>query len=145
MFNASNPVTLLVPMLVVVALTYFAFLKLGAARTAAMKGGGVTIEYYRAHIGAGEGEVATVANRHFTNLFEVPVLFYAACLTAYLLNPGSVWVLGLAWGYVAGRLIQSAIHLTYNNPMHRGMAFFVALLCLGALWINLALVIFDRL
>ena len=145
MFNASNPVTLLVPMLVVVVLTFLAFLKLGAARTAAMKSGGVTIEYYRAHIGGGEGEAATVASRHYINLFEMPVLFYAACITAYVLNPGSIWVLGLAWGYVAGRLIQSFVHLTYNNPMHRGMGFFLAVLCLLALWINLALVIFARL
>jgi hypothetical protein len=145
MFNAGNPVTLLVPMLVVVVLTYLAFLKLGAARMAALKGGAVDAGYYRAHIGAGEGEAATVANRHYINLFEMPVLFYAACLSGYVLNPGSIWVLGLAWGYVAGRVIQSAVHLTYNNPMHRGMGFFLAVLCLGALWINLALVIFDRL
>ena len=145
MFNAANPATLLVPMLVVVALTYFSFLRLGSKRAAAMKGGEVTIEYYRAYSGGLEPEAAAVAGRHFVNLFEMPVLFYAACLTAYVLNPGSIWVLTLAWGYVAGRLMQSAVHLTYNDPMHRGMSFFLAILCLLALWINLALVIFARL
>ena len=74
----------------------------------------------------------TRASDNFRNLFELPVLFYAACLSGYVLNPGSIWVLGLAWGYVAGRVIQSAVHLTYNNPMHRGMGFFLAVLCLGA-------------
>ena len=74
----------------------------------------------------------------------MPVLFYAACLTAFVLNPASVWVLVLAWGYVVGRLVQSTVHLTYNNPMHRGMGFFFGILCLLALWINLALVIFAR-
>ena len=94
---------------------------------------------------AGEPEAAAVTARHYNNMFEMPVLFYAACLTAFVLGAASVWTLALAWGYVAGRLIQSAVHLTYNNPMHRGTGFLLGVLCLLALWINLALVIFAKL
>lgn len=143
MFNASNPVAILVPMLVVVALTFFAFLRLGMARTAAMKDG-VPIDFYRAHIGKGEPETATVSVRHYGNLFEMPVLFYAGCLTAVVLGAASVWLLTLAWAYVAGRLIQSTVHLTYNNPMHRGAGFMLGTISLFALWINLAIVIFSQ-
>lgn len=144
MFNATNPVAMLVPMLVLVGLTFFAFLRLGMARTAAMKGG-VPINFYRAHIGKGEPEAATVTVRHYGNLFEMPVLFYAACLTAVVLGAASVWLLVLAWVYVVGRLIQSTVHLTYNNPMHRGAGFMLGTASLLALWINLAMVIFSRL
>lgn len=144
MFDTSNPVAMLVPVLVVVLLSFFAFLRLGAARSAAMKDG-VSIDYYRAHIGTGEPEAATISVRHYSNLFELPVLFYAACITAVVLGAASVWLLALAWGYVAGRLIQSTIHLTYNNPMHRGMGFLLGTVCLLGLWINLAIVIFARL
>lgn len=144
MFNTDNPAAMLVPMLVVVALSFFAFLRLGAARSAAMKGG-VSVEYYRAHIGSGEPESVVVTARHYNNMFELPVLFHAACITAFALAHVSVWSLALAWGYVAGRLIQSAVHLTYNNPMHRGTGFVIGVLCLLGLWINLALVIFARL
>jgi len=144
MFDHANQASIFVPLLVVVALTFLAFLRLGAARGAAMKGG-VTIEYYRAHIGPGEPEAVAAAGRHYNNLFEMPVLFYAACITAFVLATVNFWVLLLAWGYVAGRLIQSAIHLTYNNPLHRGYGFSFAVLCLLALWVNLALVIFAKL
>ena len=144
MFDTANPVSIFVPMLVVVALTFFAFLRMGAARSRAMKEG-KDIAYYRAHLGPPEPETAVVAVRHYANMFEMPVLFYAACLTAFVLGAVSPWTLGLAWGFVAGRLVQSAVHTTYNNPMHRGMGFILGVLSLLALWVNLALAIAARL
>jgi hypothetical protein len=57
----------------------------------------------------------------------------------------SGWVLALAWAYVAARCVQSVIHLTYNNPSHRGGAFVLGVLCMLALWIMLALAVFARL
>jgi hypothetical protein len=46
---------------------------------------------------------------------------------------------------VIARLIQSAVHLSYNNPAHRGGAFMLGAASLLALWIDLALAIFARL
>ena len=139
-----NQLTIFVPMLVVVALTFIAFVKMGAARGAAVKGG-QDPNFYRAHLGTPEPEAATAAVRHWDNLFELPTLFYAACITAFVLNAVNLWTLVFAWGWVAARLLQSAVHLTYNNPSHRGGGFILGVLFMAALWINLGMAIYGRL
>jgi hypothetical protein len=142
--NAINPVSIFVPMLVVVALTFVAFVRLAIMRQAAVKAG-QDPQFYRAQLGDPEPEATVVAVRHYSNLFELPVLFYAACLTAYVLAAVSGRTLGFAWVYVVARLGQSAVHLTYNTPTHRGLFFLLGVGCLLALWIDLALVVFARL
>jgi len=139
MFNAANQATIFLPMLVVVALTFVAFLRMAAARGAVAKQ--MDPGFYRAHLGGHEPEAAGVAVRHYHNLLELPTLFYAACLTAFALAAVSGWVLIWAWGYVAARVLQSAIHLTYNNPAHRGGAFVLGVLFMLALWITLGMAI----
>lgn len=143
MANAINPISIFTPMLVIVALTFVAFIRMAVARTVAAKSG-QDPNYYRAHLGTPEPEATVVAVRHYGNLFELPVLFYAACLTAFVLGAVSGWTLAFAWAYVAARLLQSAVHLTYNNPAHRGLAFAIGLLFVFALWLNLALAILGR-
>ena len=54
------------------------------------------------------------------------------------------WTLVFAWGYVVARLLQSAIHLGHNNPAHRGGAFVLGVVMMLALWINVAIGIFDQ-
>lgn len=139
-----NPVSIFVPMLVVVLLTFVAFIRMGAARGKAVKEG-QDPDFYRAHLGDPEPEYATAAVRHFGNMFEMPTLFYAGCVTAFVLEAVSGWVLFFAWGFVIGRLVQSAVHLTYNVPGHRGMGFIFSVLFMLALWINLAMAVFARL
>lgn len=142
--DVVNPISIFLPMLVVVALTFVGFVRMAAARGAAVKGG-QDPDYYRAQLGPPEPEVTVAAVRHYGNLFELPTLFYAACLTAYVLDAVSAWTLVFAWGYVAARLVQSAVHMTYNNPSHRGIAFVLGVLLMLALWITLALAILARL
>lgn len=139
----TNQIAIFVPMLVIVALTFIAFIRMGAARGAVAKT--MDMNFYRAHQGGSEPEVAVVAVRHYGNLFELPTLFYAACLTAFVLGAVTQWVLIFAWGYVAARVLQSAIHLTYNNPGHRGLAFVLGVVFQLALWITLGIAICARL
>ena len=47
-------------------------------------------------------------------------------------------VLGLAWAYVALRVVHSGIHCTYNRVKHRFFAFAASNLVLWALWVVLA-------
>ncbi|MBU6267196.1 MAG: MAPEG family protein [Sphingomonadales bacterium] len=138
--TVTSQASIFLPMLVIVALTFVAFIRMGAARGAAVKGGHDPA-YYRAHLGTPEPEATVAAVRHYGNLFELPTVFYAGCLVAFVLSAVTGWVLVFAWGYVAARLIQSVIHMTYNNPSHRGGAFVIGVLAVLALWINLALAI----
>ena len=144
MFNAANSASILVPMLAVVLLTFIAFIRMAAARGAAVKAGHDP-NYYKAHLGAPEPEATVVAVRHYGNMFEMPTLFYAACLTAFVVPAVSTWTLAFAWAYVAARSLQSAIHMTSNNTSQRGGAFVVGALFMLALWVNLAMAILGRL
>lgn len=142
--SVINPAAIFVPMLVVVALTFVAFLKMGAARGAAVKGG-QDPAYYRAHLGTPEPEATVAAVRHYGNLLELPTLFYAGCLSLFALGAVSSGALGCAWAYVIARVLQSAVHMTYNNPAHRGLAFVLGVVCLLALWVIVGLAVFARL
>lgn len=140
--TVPNQVLIFLPVLVVVALTFVAFVRMGAARGAAAK----TMDpgFYRAQLGGHEPEPAVVAVRHYSNLLELPTVFYPAVITAFLLGAVGTWTLVFAWGYALARIVQSAIHLSYNNPMHRGLAFVLGVVFVLALWINVALSIFER-
>lgn len=138
-----NQARIFLPVLVIVALTFVAFVRMAVARTAAVKAG-QDPSYYRAQLGKPEPEPTVAAVRHWSNLFELPTLFYAGCLTAFVLDGVSGWTLAFAWAFVVGRLIQSAVHMTYNNPMHRGGGFFLAVLGSLGLWLNVAASVLDR-
>jgi len=139
----TNPTLIFLPMLVIVGLTFVAFLKMGMARGAAVKGGHDPA-YYRAHLGDPEPEATRAAVRHYDNLFELPTLFYAACLTAFVIGTVSKLTLIFAWGFVAARVVQSLVHITYNNPAHRGGAFMMGIAFMLALWVNIGLAILAR-
>lgn len=141
--DTVNQASIFVPMLIVVLLTFVAFFRMGMARAKAMKAG-QDPEFYRAHLGGAEPEPAVVAVRHYGNLFELPTVFYAACLTAFVLGAVSIWTLLFAWGYVALRILQSAVHMTYNKPMHRGMPFMLGALFMIALWVNVAMAVLAQ-
>ncbi len=144
MFNAANPASILVPMLALIALTFIGFVRMATARATAVKAGQAP-GYYRAHLGPPEPEETVAAVRHYGNLFELPTLFYAGCLTSFALGATSPWTLIFAWGYVIARVVQSVIHMGYNNPTHRAVAFILGVLFMLALWILLGVAIFARL
>jgi hypothetical protein len=137
---AHQPLIFL-PVLAVIALTFVAFFRLAAGRTAAVKAGHDPA-FYRAHIGAPEPEAAAAGARHWDNMFELPTIFYAGCLTAFVLNGVTTWTLTFAWIFAVARIIQSAVHMTYNNPAHRGLGFTLAVVAALALWINVGLTVF---
>ena len=71
---------------------------------------------------------------NFRNLFEAPVLFYAAMLAAIALHGGAWGLLLLAWLYVALRLVHSVIHCTYNRVKHRFVAYLASTIVLFVIW-----------
>lgn len=87
------------------------------------------------------GESATVPgdvsipNRNYMNLLELPTLFYVAGLMYYVAGRLDQAALVVAWVYVALRAIHSAIHLSYNNVIHRLAAFALSNFVLLAFWV----------
>lgn len=84
----------------------------------------------------------TRAVDNFRNLFELPVLFYVALLVAALQGLSTPLSVGLAWAFVALRVVHSGIHCTYNRVMHRFVAYLSSCVVLWALWGYLALYTF---
>ena len=84
----------------------------------------------------------TRASDNFRNLFEAPVLFYAAVLTIHSAQLTGTACLVLAWLFVAVRIVHSSIHCTYNRVMHRFAAFVTSL---GVLWILWGVIAYDLL
>ena len=80
----------------------------------------------------------SAAADNYRNLFEMPVLFYAACLLAATARLQSPVLPALAWAYVGARLAHSAIQLGANRVRWRFMAFAASAALLLALWCTVA-------
>ena len=80
---------------------------------------------------------ATKAARNYSNQFEMPVLFHAACAMALAAKAVDPTMIGLAWGFVAARVVHSCIHLWPNQVPARAAAFLVGALLTLAMWILL--------
>lgn len=122
------------PVGVMVLLTGLVLVRLFLGRVAAVRAG-VNVSYFRVYHGDDPTppRVAAAA-RHFSNLFEMPVLFYVACLALYATRLVDGAFLALAWAFVAARLVHSAIHLTYNDVTHRLAVYLLSGLVLFAIW-----------
>ena len=69
--------------------------------------------------------VANVAN-NYNHLMEQPTLFYAICFSLQFLDQASEINIGLAWLYVALRVVHSLVQATVNVIMIRWLIFMAA-------------------
>ena len=76
-------------------------------RVKAVRSKAVPFKYYRAMSGGDLPDYAAIPARHFTNLFELPVLFYAACLASMILQVNGPVMVGLAWTFVVFKIRPS--------------------------------------
>lgn len=81
----------------------------------------------------------SIPNRNYMNLLELPVIFYVASLLIFVINKVDTTFLYLAWAYVVLRIIHSAIHLSYNHVLHRGLVFAVSNGVLTVIWVRILL------
>ena len=79
------------------------------------------------------------AAHNFRNLFELPVLFYLALVVAAVFGLATPTAMGLAWAFVALRVVHSVVHCSYNRVMHRFVVYVAGALVLWALWACLAI------
>ena len=124
---------LILPMAAHVALAAFLYVLLTLARAPAVWGIGRSPD--------GKNPWASVEPRisaNLSNQFEWPLLFYAACLVLLQLPPTSTAV-ALAWVFVAGRLLHSAVQILTRNVRLRGVVFTVNFLAVLGLWVLVVL------
>ncbi|MGH1418506.1 MAG: MAPEG family protein [Hyphomicrobiaceae bacterium] len=79
----------------------------------------------------------TKARKNFQSQFELPVLFYVFCLTAYALRQVDLLLLVLAGVFVVSRIGHSVIHLTSNIVARRAAYWFIGLFAVVGMWVIL--------
>ena len=122
------------PALAMVALTFIVLAVMFSRRVAQMKRDRIHPQKVATSQQAAALYADVAPADNFRNLFEMPVLFYLALVVAALTAQVSSLVLGLAWTYVAARVLHSAIHCSYNKAMHRFRAYALSVFVLLALW-----------
>lgn len=125
------------PLFALVMLTFVMAVATGASRLTSVRRRDVDPKYYRLMTGATPPDYVQKTGRNFANLLETPVLFYLLGALVIALNIDNVELVQHAWLYVALRLVHTIIHVSYNNPIHRFLAFVASLLTLLAMWIQL--------
>ncbi|MDH3902356.1 MAG: MAPEG family protein [Xanthomonadales bacterium] len=80
---------------------------------------------------------------NFSNLFELPVLFYTAILLTLILMVQDSLLVILAWSFVVSRYLHSFIHVSYNRVMHRFSVFVFSAFVLLAYWVRLGWIILQ--
>ena len=126
------------PAMAMVALTLVVWLRLYLVRIPEMRRLRIHPQSVATSAGKAARLVDTRAADNFSNLFEVPVLFYLALVVACMSGQATPLVLGLAWTFVAGRVLHSAIQCSYNKVMHRFGVYVVSTCVVWVLWAVLA-------
>lgn len=125
---------LLFPAFVLILTTFLTALALGISRFVSVRRGDVEGRYYRLFEGPNSALYERKFARHFSNLLEMPVLFYVLVVLLMLFRIEHQSLMLLAWIFVILRLIHTIIHISYNHPIHRFLLFFCSNIVLLAMW-----------
>ena len=129
-----NQTLILYPMLALMGWTFVVLLMMGGRRIGAVQAGRVHVREFALGESAAVPADVTIVNRHYMNLLEIPMLFYAVSIVFYVTGRADAVALALAWTYVALRLAHSSVHLTYNRLFHRLLTFASSNFALMGLW-----------
>ena len=70
---------------------------------------------------------------NYNHLMEQPTIFYAAALAIQVAGHGDAWMAGLAWAYVALRVLHSLVQISINRVMARFSLFVLATMVLAVM------------
>jgi hypothetical protein len=126
---------MIAPVVALLAWSFLMLIWLYATRIPAMRA--AKIKPNQASKGDLEKLPASVQNvaANYNHLMEQPTLFYAVCFALEILSEGEVHPvnIGLAWTYVALRVLHSLVQGTVNIIMLRWFIFMLSSVALGAL------------
>jgi hypothetical protein len=127
---------MLYPLFAMVLVTFAVAIQLFRLRVQAVKAGKLRLSQFRLNTGEMPDSIAQAA-RNYTNLFEVPMLFYTAGAIALALGIQTPAMVITAWIFVFARIVHSWIHLNSNNVIHRLRAYMLGNICVLVLWVLL--------
>ena len=128
----------LLPVLVLVGLTFALLLWMATARGRALAERETSFK----DIALGQQNWPTRTTQIgncFSNQFEMPLLFYVLIALAMPLRHADLVIVLLSWVFVVTRFVHAGIFVTSNDLRHRGPAWFAGVLVLFAMWLYFAL------
>lgn len=125
------------PVLAQVCLTYLIYVMVSARRIGAIKAGAAKPSDFK--IPSIEPDPSATAVRNLSNQFELPVLFFAACISLFVTGGAGVVALVAAWAFVLARVAHAYVHLTSNRLRIRRPLFIVSLCINLVQWLLLAI------
>jgi hypothetical protein len=130
--------SVLLPVFVLVGLTFFLLLWMAGARRGALVGGQTKVR----DIALGQPnwpQRATQIGNCYMNQFELPLLFYILIAIALPLRHADLVIVMLSWVFVVCRFAHAGIFVTSNDLNQRSLAWFAGVLVLFAMWLYFAL------
>ena len=76
---------------------------------------------------------------NLSNQFEWPLFFHVACLLLIQLEAG-ILAVALAWIFLTGRVLHSAVQILTNNVRLRGLVFTINFLAVLGMWVLACLI-----
>jgi len=128
----------LLPVFVLVGLTFALLLWMAGARRQALVDGEAKVR----DVVLGQPNWPTRATQignSFSNQFELPVLLYILIALALPLRHADLVIVLLSWVFVVTRFAHAGIFVTSNDLKRRSLAWFAGVLVLFAMWIYFAL------
>jgi hypothetical protein len=129
---------ILLPVFVLVGLTFTLLLWMAGARRGALVGGQTKVR----DIALGQSNWparATQIGNCYRNQFELPLLFYVLVAIALPLRHVDLVMVMLSWVFVITRFAHAGIFVTSNDLNRRSLAWFAGVLVLFAMWLYFAL------
>jgi hypothetical protein len=130
--------SVLLPVFVLVGLTFALLLSMAGARRRALVSGGTKIR----DIALGQQNwpvQATQIGNCYRNQFELPLLFYALIALALPLRHVDLFIVLMSWVFVVTRFAHAGIFVTSNDLRQRSLAWFAGALVLFAMWVYFVL------
>lgn len=129
-----QPGLILYPAFAVVALTFIVGTALIRLRILAVSRRQIHPGYFLLNRGGKVPDYLRKVDQNYTNLFELPMLFYLLVVVLYVTRTADELHVGLAWGFAVSRMIHTAIHVTVNRLRWRLLAFISGALMLFTSW-----------
>jgi hypothetical protein len=128
----------LLPVFVLVGLTFALLLWMAGARRGALVGGQTKIRDIALGQPNWPGRATQIGNC-FRNQFELPLLFYILIALALPLRHADLVIVMLSWVFVVTRFAHAGIFVSSNDLGQRSMAWFAGVLVLFAMWLYFTL------
>ncbi|WP_417478031.1 MAPEG family protein [Maricaulis sp.] len=134
--------TILTPVLAMIVWTLVMWLWMYATRIPAMQKAGINAARMKSksEMDVLPIEVRRIAD-NYNHLHEQPTIFYALVVYCHLVGPADPLMIGLAWGYVALRVLHSLIQALWNFIPVRFLVFVSSTLVLIVMAVRAVLAI----